>query len=469
LSALAVARSSFATSLARYRRSWGLWLLLLVAPVSARYWIAGKEAASAAIVVNGKAPVLTSAVVGLSLGVILSTVLLPVVFIYLRSNTTRRQPWQVEETTAASRVAIGFGRFGADSAVLAAVLAALTLAGCLLAWVVGAVDGVRPLDIALSLCLIAAPALMGVAALRAVCDSLPLTRGALGEVGFLILWIVSITVSALSSMLDRGFIAAMLDFSGFVRPIIHTLPDDTLQMITIGRSPVTADRIAIDVNSGLLSASYVVSRLLWAGWALALVALAGVVYRPHRPGKRWSVRDRIAARFAAGSPPPARADAAPARAASLPWLGVLIAEFRLIGRGRAWRLLALLVALAGVVGDFSRVVAPALVLLLIFGACAQAGRSEPRALLALTQTLPCPPMLRRLAFVVAGTAWALTMALPAIVKAIAAGSLAPLAVASAAGAIVATVAITLSTWARSAVAARLILLIAWYAWITASR
>lgn len=467
MNALAVARSSFATSLARYRRSWGLWLLLLVAPVSARYWIAGKDAASAAIVVNGKAPVLTSAVVGLSLGVILSTVLLPIIFIYLRSNTTRHQPWQVEETTAASRVAIGFGRFGADIAVLAAVLATLTLAGWLLAWVVGAVDGVRPLDIGLSLWLIAAPALMGVAAVRALCDSLPLTRGALGEVGFFVVWIVSITVSALSSMLDRGFVAAMLDFSGFVRPIVHALPHDALQVITIGRSPVTADRIAIDVNSGLLSTGYVVSRLLWAGWAVALVALAGVVYRPHRPGKRWSVRDTIAARFAAGPPPPAQADAPPARAASMPWLGVLVAEFRLIGRGRAWRLLALVVALAGLVGDFSRVVAPALVLLLIFGACAQAGRSEPRGLLALTRTLRCPPMLRRIAFVVAAIAWSLTMALPAIVKAMATGSFGPLAVASAAGAIVAIVAISLGAWTRSAVAARLILLIAWYAWITA--
>ena len=29
----AIAQSSLATSLLRYRRSWGLWLLLLVAPV----------------------------------------------------------------------------------------------------------------------------------------------------------------------------------------------------------------------------------------------------------------------------------------------------------------------------------------------------------------------------------------------------------------------------------------------------
>ena len=467
MSALAVARSSFATSLARYRRSWGLWLLLLVAPVSARYWIADKHAASAAVVVNGKAPVLTSAVVGLSLGVILATVLLPIIFIYLRSNTTRRQPWQIEETTAASRLGIVFGRFGADIAVLAAVLATMTLAGWLLAWAVGTVDGVRPLDIGLSLWLIAAPALMGTAAMRAVCDSLPVTRGAFGEVGFFILWSVSITVSAVSSMMDRSFFAAMLDFSGFVRPIVHSLPDDTFQVISIGRSPVTAGRVAIDVNSGLLSTGYIASRLIWAGWAVALVAFAGLVYRPRRPGKRWSIRDWIAARLAVAPPASAQADAPPAAGARVPWLGVLIAEFGLIGRGRAWRLLALAVALAGLVADFAGVVAPAMVLLLIFGASAHAGRSEPSGLLALTRTMQVAPMLRRVAFIVAGTAWSWAMALPAIVKAALAGGFEPLAVASAAGAIVAVVAIVLGAWARSAVAARLILLIAWYGWISA--
>ena len=41
----------------------------------------------------------------LTLGIVISTLLLPIAFVYLRSNATRRQPWQVEETTAASRVA----------------------------------------------------------------------------------------------------------------------------------------------------------------------------------------------------------------------------------------------------------------------------------------------------------------------------------------------------------------------------
>lgn len=290
MSALAIARSSFATSLARYRRSWGLWLLLLIAPVSARYWIADKDAASAAVVINGKAPVLTSAVIGLSLGVILATVLLPIIFIYLRSNTTRRQPWQIEETTAASRVAIGFGRFGADIAVIAAVLVAMTLAGWLLAWVIGPVDGVRPIDIAGGLWWIAAPALIGVAALRSWFDSWRASRGAFGEVLFFFFWIFLIVASALSAKPPHTFARAMVDFSGWTRPAVYTLDLEEGMSLTVGRSEVSADRIPIDVERGLSSQGYKASRLTWIGLAAALVALAGIAYRPHRPGRRWSVR-----------------------------------------------------------------------------------------------------------------------------------------------------------------------------------
>src|SRR5687768_17654495 len=54
-------RSSLATSLARYSRSWGLWLLLLVAPVGARFWIPDENDTNVVIAVNDQAPVMTSA------------------------------------------------------------------------------------------------------------------------------------------------------------------------------------------------------------------------------------------------------------------------------------------------------------------------------------------------------------------------------------------------------------------------
>src|SRR6478735_3387651 len=103
MSGTAVARSSLQTSLLRYSRSWGLWVLLLVAPVAARFWIPAENATSAVIVVNGQVPVMTSAMLGVSLGIVISTLLLPIAFIYLRSNVTRHQPWQVEEIIGASR------------------------------------------------------------------------------------------------------------------------------------------------------------------------------------------------------------------------------------------------------------------------------------------------------------------------------------------------------------------------------
>jgi len=96
-------------SLRRYRRSWGLWLLLLVAPVGARLMISNEDGQGIVIAIGGHLPVLTSPVLGIWWGIVVSTLLLPIGYIYLRSNTNRRQPWQVEEVTAGSRVAIMLG------------------------------------------------------------------------------------------------------------------------------------------------------------------------------------------------------------------------------------------------------------------------------------------------------------------------------------------------------------------------
>ena len=100
MTAHAIARSSFATSLARYSRSWGLWVLLLVAPIGARFWIPDENARTVVISVNDQAPVMTSAMLGVTLGIVITTLLLPVAFIYLRANATRRQPISYKWLTA---------------------------------------------------------------------------------------------------------------------------------------------------------------------------------------------------------------------------------------------------------------------------------------------------------------------------------------------------------------------------------
>ncbi|ROU04885.1 hypothetical protein [Lysobacter enzymogenes] len=466
MSALAVVRSSFGSSLLRYRRSWGLWLLLLAAPVSARYWIAGEHEAYAAIVIDGKAPVLTSAVLGLSLGIIVSMLLVLGVFVYLRSNTTRRQPWQIVETTAASRIALVFGRFGADLAVLGAALLATTLAGWILAWIVDPVDGRRPLDIALGLWLPAAPVLMMVAALRQLFDALPPTRGGFGDFAFFVSWLVALVVAVGGVHGERDFAAGMRDVFGFVRPLADVFELGPDVGVTIGRASVSAGRIAVDVGRELKSSDYIATRLAWAGISLALVLLAGIAYRPHRQARRWGLRGWIARAFQA-RPVAAPTAAVAAGAARWPWLGVFVAEFGLILPGRYWRALACGAALlAWTGGDFRRAAAPAIGLLLIFALSAHASRSEAAGLLALSRTAAIAPMARRALFVVAGIAWAVLLAAPAILAGFVRGDTAPLSIALAGGAVVAGVSIALGAWSRSPTPARLLLLVAWYSWMT---
>jgi hypothetical protein len=468
MSATAVARSSLTTSLQRYSRSWGLWLLLLVAPVGARFWIPAENATSAVIVINGQAPVMTSAMLGVSLGIVISTLLLPIAFIYLRSNVTKHQPWQVEEVSAASRVAIALGRFGADAAMWGAVLVAMTLAGWVIAWLVLPLDRIDLAQVTLALWLIAAPALVGVAAIRTLFDSLRITRGALGEVLYFILWIAAIAMPAIGAERNAGFAANLTDFAGFVRPLTYSLPPEEKSNFAIGASPVQEGRIDIDAMAGLLSDGYVESRLAWAGIAVVIASFAGLVYMPHRPQKR-RMRGRLLAKLLEpGRPKAAKTDAPSAQLSRYPFAGVAIAEFRLIAQGRLWLLLALAVASISAFADFRTIASPAALLLLVFGLTAHAGQSEKPKLLALARTMSVSPMQRRLSFVLAGTAWSVLMALPAILVRASGGALEILWLSLGTGAAAASAAILLAVWTRSAFAPRLVLLVAWYMYLSAS-
>jgi hypothetical protein len=458
MSALAVARSSLSTSLLRYSRSWGLWLLLLIAPVGARFWVPREDGTAIVISINQQLPVMTSAVLGVCLGVVVSTLLMPAAYIYLRSNTTRRQPWQVEEVSAAPAVAIMFGRFAADVAMLFAMLAALNLAGWFLAWLVVPAGELNLLHISFALWVIAAPALMGLAAIRILFDALPFTRGAFGDFLYFVIWITSIALPSAADRMAAGFRSNMYDFPGFTRPLIFgsPVPDPGF---AIGGGPTEPGRIAIDAMAGLLSPGYLESREAWALIAVAVAVLAGVVYRPHRTRRRGSRFARLSKWLAPGAPKAADPNASAAAPGTHPLLALGVAEFRLIGPSRLFAIGAVAIALTGVFADYRHMVGPAALLLLIFGLTAHAGRSEARGLLSLTRLGAVGPMARRLAFVVAGTGWSLLLAVPA---ALAQTTAEPLALAAATGGFAAVVAIVLAALSGSSFAPRVVLLIAWY-------
>ena len=460
-----VVRSAFDASFRRYARSWGLWILLLLAPIAARLWIGDPNGVRAAIAVNDKAPVMTSAMLGVSLGIVVSTLLLPAAFVFFRASVTRRQPWQIAEVTGGSRVAASLGHFLADIAVVCAALAALTLAGFIIGLVAALPGGFHPAEIGFGLWIIAFPALMMAAALRRLLDALPWTRGALGEVIALGLWVAALTVPTAAIDRPRDKSSMVVDLAGFVQPLTATLPPGKTD-IMIGGGPDTHGTIPLDVARGLHADGYVASRVLWALLAIATTVIAGLAYRPHL-ARRSSRRRRLAVWLDRPAPLPAlTSPVRSARAAVMPFWGVVAAEFRLIGRGRVWRCAALLVALASGVVDYRHAAGPAALLLLVFGVTAQIGRAEQPKLLALTGTMSWSPSARRAAFVMAAVGWAIAMAMPAIVLGLCRGQAAPLLLAVATAGSGAICAALLGALTRGAFAPRLVLLIGWYVWLS---
>lgn len=458
MNAAIISASSLTTSLLRYGRSRALWLMLLVAPLGARYMLPFEDGGGIKIAVGNALPVMTSPFLGVSLGIIVSTLVLPIAWLYLRSNTTRRQPWQVEEVSIGSRVAIALGRFVADAVVLLGVLAALNLAGIYLATFMLRGDELNIAEISFALWVVAAPALIGVAALRILFDARPLLRSGFGDFGYFCTWMGSMIAPIVTSKSTPSFASNMHDFAGFVTPLTYGSPgpaDD----FSIGGGFRATGAVNLDVMAGLMSPGYLESRLAWIGVAVALVVVAGLIYAPHKAKKKAVLAGRLGALLNAGPPPRVMANAPAAKRALADALGLVVSEFRLIGSGRVFLILAAGVAVISAFADFRHVASPAALLLLLFALSAHAGRSEARGLVALTKVAPLAPMIRRVAFVIAGGLWTTLLALPGAAPAVA---LDVLPLASASGAIAATVAIVLSTLTGSSFAARLVLLVLWY-------
>lgn len=458
MSAAAVARSGLAAALTRYRRSRGLWLMLIVAPIGARFMIAADDGGGLQVAVDDHLPVLDWPTIGVCLGVVVATILLPVAWGYLRANVTRQTAWQVEEVTAASRTALALGRFGADLAVFAGVLVALTLAGWVLAWTIG-VGEARPGALALGLWATAAPALAMVAAVRRLWSARPLLRSALGDVAFFVLWMWALVSAMIVSGGEKtdGFADALTDPLGFLRPLMWALPDGH-QGLMIGSGLVASGRVPLDVLSGLTSPGYLPARLAWVAIAIGLAALAGLLHRPHSvrqprpPGRltRWLER---------GPPPHVDGSGGPAQPNRWPIAGLILSEARLIAAGRLFAPLAIGATLAGLAGDYRHIGSPAALLLLVFALTAHAGRTEAVGLRSLGGTTRLGPWARRAAFVAAGTGWALLLATPA---ALVTTSAEPLRLALLTGGAASLTAIGLAALTATGFVPRLVLLIAWY-------
>jgi hypothetical protein len=305
--------------------------------------------------------------------------------------------------------------------------------------------------------------MIGLAALRILFDARPLLRSAFGDFAYFCTWIATIAVPVATEKAEPSFGANMWDFAGFVTPLKYGAPPGT-DSFSIGGGFLATGTIDLDVMAGLFSPGYLESRLAWIGVAVAVVVFAGLIYAPHKAKKRAVLAGRLGKLLNAGPPPRVVANAPAAKRAVADAMGLVIAEFRLIGAGRVFLLLAAAVAvITALAPDFRHAGSGAALLLLVFALSAHAGRSEARGLVALTKVAAFAPVARRVVFVVAGSLWSTLLALPALVRQ---PPVETLTLASATGAIAASVAIVLSMLTGSSFASRLVLLVLWYGYVS---
>ncbi|MEP3889303.1 MAG: hypothetical protein ABJN69_02480 [Hellea sp.] len=467
--------STAKTDWTRYLRSPALWFVALAAPIAAHYMVPDKEAAYAVLTINKMIPRLSPSGLGLELGVLTATLLTPLAYIFLRAGPTRHRPWQVSDVAPHSRMVVTLGRWVSDTAALWVLLGCLTLAGLILG-IFRLEDDANVLKTICALWLPAAPSLALIAAIRLFLDARNLTRRWLGDVIFFILWIMLLMSGMIGSFdSETGFMISrpFVDPFGFTSPIVGSA-DYPVSGVTIGGSANanTGETVAIEAWRGVTDIAYVSSRVFWLAIAAGLATLAGLIWAPMKTRPTAILKNKKgmtpeAQKSASISETPFRA-LAPIHSKGQSLTGLLVSEIRLILRSKVWLILLVAAALAGFNLPFRTAAAPAILLALIFPLSEEASRWDKKTTVQLLDTMG-PSRIQRIGgLLTASMLIALAAFIPSLGKVIMSGEYQALKTIAIIVIGAPAVIIGLGALTRNAVAGRLIMLIAWYVFLSSA-
>lgn len=440
----------------RHLRSPVIWVLALAAPIAARYLLPKAGADYSVMAVNGAYLELAPAVIGFQLGVVMAVILSPLAYIFLRAGPTRTQPWQADDMTPARRSVQMLAHWVADTGALWILMLVLGLAGVLLSAFRLPLSDVRPFQTLLALSLIAAPALAVIAGLRTVFSARRGLRGAGGDVVFFLVWLAMLIMAASYFATGVGG-SPMLDVLGIAAPLSGATDQVISELILIG-SASYEETVRIDALAGVLSSDFLLSRLFWIGMTAVAVMAAGAIYAPHRfkPLRRAASAAGGPASFS-GSP------ISPAQPIGS-FIPLLLSDVRLLARPHWLAIVAILVALAGIMLPFRGMVGAALSLLLIFPLTQHGARWRGQQMAALSAVTPRGPegvIIRTVAAVLVTA----LLCLPSAMRLVLTGEGGPWIDIVAIVVGLPLIAILLGHLTRSAVAGRLLLLILWYIYL----
>ena len=443
----------------RHLRSPAIWWLAIAAPIGARFLVPDENASYSALAINEATLALDSGVIGLQLGVIMAIILSPLAYIFLRAGPTRKTPWQAENVTPARRSALALGHWLADTLALWILMLALAGAGVMLAYFRLPASEVNPFQTIFTLCLIAAPSLAFIAALRTIFSMRPLLRKAGGDVLFFFVWSILITLSAAFFMVNVKGGSPYIDVFGFAAPLSGATDVDIYALV-VGSAPITDNVLEIDAIAGVTDSGFLLSRLFWMIVSACLVFLSGLIFKPNRA--KWVPQQQRSNQEPAVFTPEKIRSAKPNRAAAL---SQLQSEWSQILRPIWFAGILLIVAIAGAFQPFRGMVGPAIALLLIFPLTLHGARWRGAEMSRLTDLAPNSAGAQLSKRLLASVLLALALCLPALGRMFASGDLFQVPDILAIGVGLPIVAIGLGHATRGPVAGRLILLILWYGYL----
>ena len=444
--------------------------MALAAPIAAHYMVPDAEAAYAVITINGKVPFLTASMLGLELGVIAAILLTGLAYIFLRAGPTRHRPWQVMDVSPHSRVICTLGRWGADTLALWILLMALTCAGLIIG--LFRLDSEsNPLKTVVALWVPAAPSLALIAAIRLFLDARTPTRRWLGDVIFFFVWLqltVTAIIGTIDPVTDNMISNPLSDAYGFTSPIIGSI-DEPVTTLTIGGGANTGQRIAADAWRGVTATDYLMSRWVWLAIAAGIAGLAGLIWGPVKP----RAQKRGAGPAKEGVPRPEISTisfSAPTIevAKSSYYVPLFISNLKLTFRDKVWAVVLLVAALSAFFLPFRTVSGPVVFLALIFPLTDASVRWQNQTTQAVLDTFGPSRMERAVVLLITFVAIAAVAMLPSVVQLILTNELQWISHILVITLVLPVVIVALGVLTRTAVTGRLLMLVSWYAYLTAA-
>ena len=437
-----------------------LWIVLLVAPVAAKYMIPLQSESYTVLSINNAYLKLSSSVIGLQLGVISALLLSPLAYIYLRTSRINQTPWQIEDVTPTKRFALHLGQWGADTCIVWLVLVILALSGVVLSFFRLPFSEISVGETIFCCLVISCPAFACIAVMRLLFASRPLLRGATGDVLFFFIWVFGISAGVhVANSGGSGF----WDLFGFVHPILLSA-DEPVEMLVVGAVSASYEKsITVDALAGVTQIEFILSRITWLGIAVAAVLFSSFVYKTKVASARQNRNFLEGIRRIVGK---------------VNWINQFIFPAMLPAQVRSNIMLTLrpegliavllVIGLAGLILPYNTVIGPALWLITLFPFSHHAGQWSQQNLQSFLRTLPLSTQAILVCNLVAFSVIMLVLSAPSILRIVLIGDYTVLHDVVLIAFIVPTSIILLSYTFKSSFAVRLPMLIAWYVYFSAA-